>query len=397
MNRLLITQWEQGILTALWDGSRVRELNLEPEEPAVRVGDIYLGQVRNPAGNIRAAFVEVRPGILTFLPLSEGRKVRAGDVLPVQIVREAVKTKQPVVTDRISLGGRSLVLLDEPGRVAVSAKITDPVRRRELTSLLTGYAAEEGVGFILRTNAQTAADETILREAEELTASYRDLRQRAAHRPVFTRLLAGEPAYLQQIRDAREGSLSSIVTDREEIYQTLRTSPLCRSSFSPEQMVLYSDEQLPMRSLYRLDHFLAQALERRVWLKSGGTLIIEPTEAMTVIDVNTGKSTGRRNEEETFRKINREAAREIAFQMRLRNLSGIILVDFIDMKTPEYREELYHTLREALREDPVKTTLVDVTALNLAEITRKKTRKTLAEQVSALKKGQKDLDTPIAP
>ena len=148
------------------------------------------------------------------------------------------------------------------------------------------------------------------------------------------------------------------------------------------KLKLYSDPMLPLIKLYGIETKLENALKEKVWLKSGGNLIIQPTEALTVIDVNTSKAvTGKKNVEETFFKLNLEAAKEIAKQIRLRNLSGIIIVDFIDMKKEENKECLLNTLNEYLKQDPVKTMLIDMTALNLVEITRKKIRKPLYEQI----------------
>lgn len=382
MNKLLITRWEDGILTALWDGSRVLEFRMERDDSAVQVDDIYLGKIKNLVKNIRAAFVEVRPGVLCFLQLPKKEAhYREGDEILVQVSREAVKTKSPVVTDRLSLGGRYLVLVSDQVRVAVSAKIHNDARRKELQELLAKTIQQEQVGFILRTNAETADNEVILKEAAGLISRYRQISEKSLHRPAFTRLWQGTPAYLEAVRDAREGSLEAVITDDAEIYESLQSGLADASYIRPEQIVYYQDDRLSLKNLYRLEHFLEQALDRRVWLKSGGYLVIEPTEALTVIDVNTGKYDGHKGAEETFFRINQEAAREIGFQMRLRNLSGIILVDFIDMEDPEHRQQLYETLREVIRRDPVKTILVDVTALNLAELTRKKTRKPLYEQM----------------
>jgi len=148
-----------------------------------------------------------------------------------------------------------------------------------------------------------------------------------------------------------------------------------------QKLRLYEDHLLPMPKLYNLEKALEEALRERVWLKSGAYLVIQPTEALTVIDVNTGKFEASKKKQQTFRKINQEAAREIARQLRLRNLSGIIVADFIDMENPDDKYALIETLRQELKKDPVKTVLVDMTPLGLVEITRKKVRKTLQEQL----------------
>ena len=188
------------------------------------------------------------------------------------------------------------------------------------------------------------------------------------------------PAWLQDIRDSRDDELDEIVTDSPLLFDRLSAFVKETCPTLSGRLRLYTDDY-SLHKLYSLETELERALSERVWLKSGGFLVIQPTEAMTVIDVNTGKFTGKKNAEETFLKLNLEAAREIALQIRLRNLSGIIIVDFIDMETEESREELMRYLDSLLSSDQIKTTLVDMTKLGLVEITRKKVRRPLAEQL----------------
>ena len=402
MNKIIITRRSGQILTAVWDGTRILEFGAE-EEQVLRVGDIYLGRVHAVARNIQAAFVEVQPGVLCFLPLSgpSPRRVKTGQVLPVIVTREAVKTKEPVVSDQLSLNGRYLVLVTDRSRIAVSQKIRSKVRREELKalleSLLSGESPEgqqecppdlsgeepQQPGFIVRTNAEDAEDKVILEEASRLLDEYARLTDIAPHRTVYSLLKAGIPSWLTSVRDAREGSVGEVITDQEDIFRQLTEHPEVRDLFPEGTVRLYRD-RYPLEKLYRIEHFLEMALSRRVWLKSGGYLVIEYTEAMTVIDVNTGKYDGHKSREETFRLINLEAAREIAMQLRLRNLSGIVIVDFIDLDEEAHREELQRELASALAKDPQKAVLVDFTALWLAEITRKKTRKPLHEMLPRL-------------
>ena len=168
---------------------------------------------------------------------------------------------------------------------------------------------------------------------------------------------------------------SEIVTDDPEIYDELKNAA------SAELPIRLYNDSYPLSALYNLETALDRALGKIVWLKSGGYLVIEPTEAMTVIDVNTGKNTDKKTPEDVYLKTNLEAASEIAFQLRLRNLSGIIIVDFIDMKEEEHNKELLQMFRQYLNQDPVKTTLVDMTALGLVEVTRKKIKQPLYEQM----------------
>lgn len=189
---------------------------------------------------------------------------------------------------------------------------------------------------------------------------------------------------MDAVRDAYTQELQEIITDDPEIYERLSTFLPVFSKEGSEQLRLYQDKLLPLYKLYRLEHALEEAVRERVWLGSGGFLVIQQTEAFVSIDVNTGKYTGKKKAEETFRKINREAAAEIARQLRLRNLSGIILIDFINMENPDHQDELLHVLDKQLRRDPVKAQVIDMTALHIVEVTRKKVRRSLAEDLARI-------------
>ena len=186
---------------------------------------------------------------------------------------------------------------------------------------------------------------------------------------------------MASLRDSPGGRLEAILTDQADFYEELKRYLYLHQQEDLEKLSFYQDPLLSLSALYGLDKAVEEALGKRVWLKSGGYLVIEPTEAMVVIDVNTGKYSGKKTLQETIFKINLEAAQEIARQIRLRNLSGIIIVDFIDMEPGENRELLLKALSEAAAADPVKTTVVGMTKLNLVEMTRKKVRRPLHEQV----------------
>ena len=380
--RILITEYQDKILSALWDGQRVLEFRAEPaaQEVLLQVGDIYIGRVSSVSKNIQAAFFEVSPGLNCFYQMSDGEKLRIGDERPVQITREAVKTKLAVCSTKISLAGRYMVLTDDRIQLSVSAKLARCERER-LRTELAALPEEYGLGFIVRTNAGDCALDILRTEAADLAAQYLELKEIASHRPIYTRLRSGMPAYLSLLQSIAPEAVEEIVTDLPEIYAEIEAYQQAQLPSDRMPLRLYRDEQLSMTKLYRIEHLLEQALSRHVWLPSGGYLVIDVTEALTVIDVNTGKTDGHKKPQETFLRTNREAAAEIARQLRLRNLSGIILVDFIDLASKEKQQELYDYLQACLREDPVKCVLVDITALNLAEITRKKVRGTLWEQI----------------
>ena len=236
--------------------------------------------------------------------------------------------------------------------------------------------------MVVRTNAAQAEADTLKEEFERLSQICRRVLTVGRHQSCFSRVYQEPPAYAAGIRNYNQEQLLEIVTDDSRIYDTLAAY---LSEYQPEdreKLRLYEGAPPNLDQLYGISNALEQALRERVWLKSGAYLVIQPTEALTVIDVNTGKYTGRKKLRETFLQINLEAAREIARQLRLRNLSGIILADFIDMERPEDREQLMNVLGQALKQDPVKTNLIDMTPLGLVEITRKKVRKPLKEQVA---------------
>lgn len=204
--------------------------------------------------------------------------------------------------------------------------------------------------------------------------------ERAKYRSCFTRMYQLPAPWLSLLRDTCDRELS-VVTDDRELYGQMEEYLRSAHPEDLPRLSLYEDDLLPLSKLYSLERELREALSERVWLKSGAYLVIQPTEALTVIDVNTGKYESKKKKQDTFLKINLEAAGEIARQLRLRNISGIILVDFINMDAEEDKEALKKTLADALHRDPIKALLVDLTALNLVEITRKKVQKPLAEQI----------------
>lgn len=380
MSKLILTRLSGRIVSAVWNGNQVVSLSLSGTDSQAAVGDIYLGRVKSMAKNISAAFIEIAGGQICYCNLPKtAAKLKPGDELLVQVTREAVKTKDAVVSRELSLSGKYAVLAENGGRIAVSSKITDKKRRESLQALMMPLCEGEA-GFILRTNSGEAAEEEILREAERLLGEWKSLREKAQFRTCFTKLYGGIPEYLKLMQDLPARELTDIVTDQKDLFEEAQAYLSSCQPEDAEKLCYYEDPLLALPKLYSLETVWERALQKRVWLKSGGYLVIEPTEALTVIDVNTGKYDGHKNREETFYLINREAAREIAFQLRLRNLSGIIVVDFIDMESEEKRLSLMRELEEWLKKDPIKTVLVEMTKLHLVEITRKKIRKPIYEQ-----------------
>ena len=288
-----------------------------------------------------------------------------------------------MLTSNLSLPGRFCVLTAGRTGIGFSAKLTDTAWKNQIRKMLLENDFI-GFGIILRTNAGSAGPEQILEECEKLKAMLKQLIKESGSRTCYSCLYKTLPSYIAGIRDSYAGGLEEIVTDCPDLYGQLKEYLETSQAEDAGKLKLYTDSLLSLGKLYSLDNALSKALDKRVWLKSGGYLVIEPTEAMVVIDVNTGKYEGKKKLEETVLKINLEAAAEIARQLRLRNLSGIIMVDFIDMNQEESKMQLMEALKAAVAKDPVKTVVVEMTRLNLVEITRKKVRRPLYEQAAGL-------------
>ena len=387
MSKLVITRWNGRLLTAQFSGKEAVELGLEEESSIL--GNIYIGKVKNIVKNLNAAFVDFREASTGYYSLTDNRislfadgqdrALKCGDEIIVQVAKEAVKTKDPVLTGNLNFTGKYAVLTAGKPLIGFSSKIGDrgwkDSLRPQLEAMTDGRA-----GLIVRTNAY-GHEEQLLREAALLMEEYRRVVEAAKYRTCFSLLYEAEPEYLKSLRGCPAGSVEEIVTDDREVYQNLDSYLKLYEPDRTLKLRLYDDPKLSLASLYSLEAIMDQACQKRVWLKSGGYLEIEYTEAMVVIDVNTGKYSGKKSLDDTIRMINLEAAHEISHQMRLRNLSGIIMVDFIDMKENADKELLMNTLNALALKDPVKTSVVDMTRLNLVEMTRKKEKKPLWEQL----------------
>lgn len=373
------------------------------------IGNIYIAKVQKVSPGAGACFVAIAPDKPCFLPLAEAldescalllnrpwdKTIRPGDELMVQIVREAIRGKLPSVTTKISFSGKYVVLSAGQKHLGISGKIREN-RKAEILSYLQNQnlvdtkkmcQTEEiqnlSYGFVIRTNAAALQEDSgLVEEWRELEEKWKDLLFHVKNRTCYSCLYQEQPTYLKNLRDIYDDSYDEIVTDLPDIYEALQAffeqNPLMKNV----PLRLYQDDLISLENLYGIPAKLESAIGSRVWLKSGAYLVIEPTEAMTVIDVNSGKYESRKeNAAVTAFQINMEAAAEIAFQLKLRNLSGIIIVDFINMKKQD-NEFLLKRLKQLCSKDSVPTEVVDITPLGLVEITRKKINKTLKEQLS---------------
>ena len=373
------------------------ELMLEEKGKKSILGNIYVGQVENIAANIQAAFVMIDPDTRCYLPLSDvknpvfssGRTgdapLRPGDMLLVQVSREAMKGKLPAVTTNLNFTGKYLVLTTGEKKIGFSKKLIQEEKNK-----LNKWLEEERAvspreyGIVVRTNAGEASKEEFLTELSFLKSLYEKTAVYGRSRTCFSCVYETEPFYMNAVRDTYSKHLEEIVTDIPEVFEHI-AAYLKEVSHGEENKVrLYEDALLPLYKLYRIGIALEEVQKQKVWLKSGGFLVIQQTEAFVSIDVNSGKFTGKKKAEETYRKINLEAAGEIARQLRLRNLSGIILIDFINMENPDHQDELFHVLQKHLRKDSVKAKAVDITPLHILEMTRKKVRRPLSEDLKEI-------------
>lgn len=393
--RIIITKaplkegWGQEFfLAAAFDEKRMTQIQVEAVSKSSILGNIYIGRVENIATNIQAAFVNIAKGVSCFLPLEEaknavftkknGKKdLCIGDELLVEVTREKQKNKPASVSANLNFSGKYLILTTGNHLLGISKKLHATERER-LQALLKDQITDT-FGIVVRTAAKDASDEEILKELEMLPKQCHACLQGAMHRTAFTRLREAPPFYLQFLKNRNLTEVQKITTDIPSVHEVLLQH--LQDTKEAEKLHLYTDTQVSLFALYSLTHELERALHRQVWLPSGAYLVIDPTETLTVIDVNSGKNIKKKAREELVFSVNVEAAHEIARQLILRNISGICIIDFIDMKEKEHREELMHILRMDLKKDKVPATLVDITRLGLVELTRKKVQKSLKEQL----------------
>ncbi len=383
MEKVIITKHQGKIILMHLDDNLTKDIDVYDSREKSILGNIYVGRVRDIAKGINGAFVEIEPGLPCYLSLNDDKiiflnpkknnEVCRGDLLLVQVKREATSGKAPLVSCHIDLESKYAALSSDSERLCgVSRKITDPAKIEELKNIAKPYITDD-YGFVIRTEAINATKEDIENELKMLAAKYICLIDAARTRTAFTLIRKGTPKLLMDINSYKLDNGSEIVTDIKEIYDEL-------VSYGFNFPVRMYDDEISLYRFYRVQTRLEEALDKKVWLKNGGYLYIESTQALTAIDVNTGKNSANGIEkEETFLKCNLEAVYEIARQLRLRGISGMIIVDFVNMKSEKSRERVAKELKNVLAQDPGKATFVDFTKLGLAEITRKRIKKTLFE------------------
>ena len=387
--KLILCRINHNIVSSVLENGKIVELHVEkPDNRQFHVGDIYIGRVKNIVKNIQAAFVEIQPGVECYYQITDnhfpiftkkiGKKpLCIGDELLVQIEREAVKTKVPTVTSNLSLAGKYSVLTHGNTQIGVSSKFSK--EQRTLWKEALADYANSSYGFIVRTNAAQLSQAELKAEIDKQIAAYEQLKVLAQSRTCFSCMKQAPREYLAALKNIYQDGLQEILVEDAELFDEVSQFLEEEQQEDTKKLIRYEDSLLPLHKLYSVEHVLEEALAERVWMKSGAYLVIQPTEALTVIDVNSGKCVLKKNDPYAFYKINQEAAAEAARQIRLRNLSGIILIDFINMEASEEQQELLSFFKDQLRKDPIRTDVIDITKLQLVEVTRRKVRKPLYE------------------
>jgi len=389
---------------ALLEDRKLAELVIERIENRSIVGNVYRGRVESVVPGIQAAFVDIglaKNGFLYVTDVTDGlaryedelderdvqthsrrsrstsidKVLKEGQEVMVQVTKEPIGTKGTRLTTFISLPGRFLVLMPDVSHVGVSRKIADESERARLKQLAIPLKPR-GMGVIVRTAAVGVGKEGIRADIEFLTREWRSIRRRMKPSPPPSLLHEDAGPVLRVVRDLFTRDVRKLIVDSEVEYS--RILNFCES-LAPDlrrRVKLYRGKR-PLFDKLNLEQEIEKVFRKKVWLKSGGYIVIEQTEAFGVIDVNTGKFVGKSNLEETVFKTNIEAAKEIARQVRLRDMGGIIVIDFIDMESPKRKAEVLRVLNDALKYDRSKPTVSEITDLGLVEMTRKRVRHNL--------------------
>jgi len=393
---ILINVTPRETRVAVVENGMLQEVFVERERKRGLVGNIYKGRVSRVLPGMEAAFVDVGLERAAFLHVSDIQTtptleetdllqnrpqqisdlLRPGQELLVQVVKDAIGTKGARLTTHITIPSRYLVLLSNSESTGVSIKIDDETERARLREVVNTFRAEFGGGYIVRTAAEGTESWALRADMQFLQRLWESIREKARGCRCGEVVYEDLPLVLRILRDFVGDEVERVRIDSRESADRIKRFA---EQFVPEMLprIEHYPGERPVFDLYGVEDEIQKCLERKVQLKSGGYLIIDQTEAMTTIDVNTGAYVGHRNLEETIFKTNLEASQAIARQLRLRNLGGIIIIDFIDMNSEEHRQQILRALERHLEKDRAKNNICEVSSLGLVEMTRKRTRESL--------------------
>ncbi|MDT7042610.1 Rne/Rng family ribonuclease [Candidatus Nitronereus thalassa] len=401
---------------AVLENKVVTELYVDRAKKKDFVGDVYKGKVVKVLPGMQAAFIDIGLDRAAFVHVSDlsigtepgdilvdndgddkGQEVprprrqhllpiedllSEGQELMVQISKGPIGTKGPRVTSYCSLPGRFLVLMPNVNDIGISRRIADDEERRRLKDIMK-RVREPGYGYIVRTVSENVSEEDLRSDVDYLTALWQDILKKHEQYPAPAMLHTDLSLTLRVVRDLFTKKVDRLLIDSREECEAVRDFV---KRYLPEQSsrIYHYDKEEGLFEHLGVEMEISRALSRKVWLKSGGHLVIDHTEAMTVVDVNTGRFVGKRDQEETILKTNMEAAREVAYQIKLRGIGGIIIVDFIDMERERNRDKVYHAMVDAMANDKARTRISRITDLGLIEISRERVREDILRTLSDL-------------
>jgi len=407
-NEIIINATPQETRVALLEDRVLVEIYIERTKDRGIMGNIYKGKVVKVLPGMQAAFVDIGLEKASFLYVSDvyggmedyEEMIFQGEEMPnafnfssqiedllsegqeilVQVSKEPLGTKGTRITSHITLPGRYLVYMPTVDHIGVSRRIKDEKERRRLREAILAMRPSSG-GFIVRTASEGAEPEDIRNDMEFLLRIWNNIQKKKESSTAPSLIHSDLTMVLRVIRDILSPQVNRIVIDSKDEYENILSFI---NTYMPKQKfeILHYEKEEPMFDAYGIEMEIDKILGRKVWLKSGGYIVIDMSEALVAIDVNTGRYVGKRNLADTILKTNLEAAKEIAYQLRLRNIGGIIIIDFIDMEREGDREKVFQAFEEALRKDRQKTNIFKISDLGLVEMTRKRTRENISRILS---------------
>lgn len=397
-NKVIISNYKDKPCSFFIQNNRLIQMQVLASDS--KIGSVYIGKIKNVLQNIKAYFVEIDNQEICFLPFSEathafclnrkraGRLVQ-GDEILVQVTKDALKTKQASLTCNITQNGAYFVFTVGNNTLGISNKLSKPVKNSIKETLETsGHLDHDGnllyhaaseiprFGVVVRTEAAKLYEESSQKFLDQFKAelhNFVSLLENSQFKSCFQCVYKPNLSYLERFTEYADNEYDEVITDLNEAYTALQGHS--------KPVRFYDDSKYPLSKLYSLETKVAEAFQKQVWLKSGSNIIIEQTECLTTIDVNSAKQIKKSSTKDDMLEINKEAAIEAARQIRLRNLSGIIIIDFINMDDSGAEEELINFMSDLVCRDKVPTSVIDITPLGLMEITRKKISKPLSEQL----------------
>ncbi len=407
---ILISVTQDETRVGLLEGGQVVELYIERKQDVSIVGNIYMGKVVKVLPGMQSAFVDIGLDKSAFLYVGDIRTdvgedideifqddeneeievvprkrrhqevhiedlIQEGQTLLVQVSKDPLGTKGARITSYVTIPGRYLVLMPNVEHVGISRRIENEDERTRLKALVDEIRPQ-GTGLIIRTVSGGASEHDLRKDLEFLERAWDNIRNRKDNVTAPHMLYSDLDLRFRSVRDLMTKEVESLIVDTREDYEEIQETV---NSYFPnllDRIELYEGQE-PLFERYGVEIDITRALDRSVWLKSGGYIVIDQTEAMTVIDVNTGKFVGKQDLEETILKTNLEAVKEIAYQIRLRNLGGIIIIDFIDMEIQVNRDKVFNAFTQAMSRDRARNTIFEVSELGLIQMTRKRVRESL--------------------